>query len=169
MLFIQPLCFLRVFLCSQYSEESYSCKDKQQCRKITAEPFAISRLLSKMHDEQGEEMIQTEQRKLGASELVVPALGIGTMSWGELVMGYGKTHTRDDVIQAYRACPASAGAGMIVLPLLPPNMRLLASLHQYQHVYPRVPCSSRWIAVCNVWVSSVSISIKSIFPLPLTG
>jgi aryl-alcohol dehydrogenase-like predicted oxidoreductase len=49
-------------------------------------------------------MIQTEQRKLGASELVVPALGIGTMSWGERMMGYGKTHTRDDVTQAYRAC-----------------------------------------------------------------
>ena len=49
-------------------------------------------------------MIQTEQRKLGASELVVPALGIGTMSWGERMMGYGKTHTRDDVMGAYRAC-----------------------------------------------------------------
>jgi aryl-alcohol dehydrogenase-like predicted oxidoreductase len=49
-------------------------------------------------------MIQTEQRELGASALVVPALGIGTMSWGERMMGYGKTHTREDVIQAYRAC-----------------------------------------------------------------
>jgi aryl-alcohol dehydrogenase-like predicted oxidoreductase len=49
-------------------------------------------------------MIQTEQRKLGASEIVVPALGIGTMSWGERMMGYGKTHTRDDVTQAFRAC-----------------------------------------------------------------
>lgn len=49
-------------------------------------------------------MIQIEQRKLGASELIVPALGIGTMSWGERMMGYGKTHTREDVVQAYRAC-----------------------------------------------------------------
>jgi aryl-alcohol dehydrogenase-like predicted oxidoreductase len=49
-------------------------------------------------------MIQIEQRKLGASVLVVPALGIGTMSWGERMMGYGKTHTREDVTQAYRAC-----------------------------------------------------------------
>ncbi len=49
-------------------------------------------------------MIHIEQRKLGASELVVPALGIGTMSWGERMMGYGKTHTREDVTQAYRAC-----------------------------------------------------------------
>jgi aryl-alcohol dehydrogenase-like predicted oxidoreductase len=57
-----------------------------------------------MHDDQGEDMIQSEQRTLGASELVVPALGIGTMSWGERMMGYGKTHTRDDVTQAYRAC-----------------------------------------------------------------
>ncbi len=57
-----------------------------------------------MHDEQGEDMIHIEQRTLGASELVVPALGIGTMSWGERMMGYGKTHTRDDVTSAYRAC-----------------------------------------------------------------
>ncbi len=49
-------------------------------------------------------MIPTEQRKLGASALVVPALGIGTMSWGERMMGYGKTHTRDDVMSAYQAC-----------------------------------------------------------------
>lgn len=49
-------------------------------------------------------MIPIEQRKLGASEIVVPALGIGTMSWGERMMGYGKTHTHDDVKEAYRAC-----------------------------------------------------------------
>lgn len=49
-------------------------------------------------------MIAIEQRKLGASGLSVPALGIGTMSWGARFVGYGKTHTRDDVLQAYRAC-----------------------------------------------------------------
>ena len=48
-------------------------------------------------------MIKIEQRQLGASGLAVPALGIGTMSWGERLIGYGKTHTRDDVFQAYRA------------------------------------------------------------------
>jgi aryl-alcohol dehydrogenase-like predicted oxidoreductase len=49
-------------------------------------------------------MIQVEQRPLGASALQVPALGIGTLSWGERLMGYGKTHTRDDVLSAYQAC-----------------------------------------------------------------
>ncbi len=50
-------------------------------------------------------MIQIEQRKLGASELVVPALGIGTWSWGDTrFWGYGQSHTRDDVFQAYRTC-----------------------------------------------------------------
>ncbi len=45
-----------------------------------------------------------EQRTLGASGLIVPALGIGTMSWGERLMGYGKTHKHQDVNEAYRAC-----------------------------------------------------------------
>ena len=46
-----------------------------------------------------------EQHAVGASELVVPALGIGTWSWGDArFWGYGRTHTRDDVLQAYRTC-----------------------------------------------------------------
>jgi aryl-alcohol dehydrogenase-like predicted oxidoreductase len=49
-------------------------------------------------------MLKTDQRQLGASGLVVPALGVGVMSWGERIIGYGKTHTREDVFQAYRAC-----------------------------------------------------------------
>ena len=49
-------------------------------------------------------MIELDQRKLGASELVVPALGVGVMSWGESIQGYGKTHSREDITQAYRAC-----------------------------------------------------------------
>lgn len=50
-------------------------------------------------------MIATDQRKLGASGLVVPALGVGVWSWGDTnFWGYGQTHTRDDVTQAYRAC-----------------------------------------------------------------
>jgi hypothetical protein len=40
--------------------------------------------------------IELNQRKLGASELVVPALGVGVMSWGESMQGYGKTHSRED-------------------------------------------------------------------------
>ena len=50
-------------------------------------------------------MIKTEQRKLGASELLVPALGVGVWSWGDKsIWGYGQSHTRDDVTQAYHAC-----------------------------------------------------------------
>lgn len=50
-------------------------------------------------------MIQIEQRKLGASELVVPALGIGVWSWGDKsIWGYGQAYTRDDVTQAYHTC-----------------------------------------------------------------
>jgi aryl-alcohol dehydrogenase-like predicted oxidoreductase len=46
-----------------------------------------------------------DQRKLGASELVVPALGVGIWSWGDKSFwGYGQSYTRDDVFQAYRAC-----------------------------------------------------------------
>src|SRR5215475_7816841 len=47
---------------------------------------------------------QIEQRKLGASEIAVPAMGIGVMSWGFGILGYGKTHNYDDIQQAYRAC-----------------------------------------------------------------
>jgi aryl-alcohol dehydrogenase-like predicted oxidoreductase len=49
-------------------------------------------------------MLKIDQRQLGASGPVVPALGVGVMSWGERIIGYGKTHTREDVFQAYRAC-----------------------------------------------------------------
>jgi aryl-alcohol dehydrogenase-like predicted oxidoreductase len=48
-----------------------------------------------------------DQRKLGVSELVVPALGVGIWSWGDKnFWGYGQSYTRDDVFQAYRACLA---------------------------------------------------------------
>ncbi len=50
-------------------------------------------------------MINIDQRKLGASELVVPALGIGVWSWGDKsIWGYGQSYTHDDVTQAYRTC-----------------------------------------------------------------
>ena len=50
-------------------------------------------------------MIQVDQRHLGATEIVVPPLGIGVWSWGDKSFwGYGSTHTQDDVYAAYRAC-----------------------------------------------------------------
>jgi aryl-alcohol dehydrogenase-like predicted oxidoreductase len=50
-------------------------------------------------------MIQVDQRQLGKSGIVVPALGVGVWSWGDKgTWGYGTTHTRADVTQAYRAC-----------------------------------------------------------------
>lgn len=49
-------------------------------------------------------MEATEQCKLGASGLTVPALGIGTDAWGEKLLGYGKSHSKDDLRQAYSYC-----------------------------------------------------------------
>ncbi len=50
-------------------------------------------------------MIQLDQRQLGASGIVVPALGVGIWSWGDTrFWNYGKDHTREDITQAYRAC-----------------------------------------------------------------
>ncbi len=50
-------------------------------------------------------MIQVEQRRLGASPVTVPPLGIGVWSWGDTGMwGYGTTHTREDISQAYKLC-----------------------------------------------------------------
>jgi aryl-alcohol dehydrogenase-like predicted oxidoreductase len=44
-----------------------------------------------------------EYRTLGASGLIVPALGIGTDSWGEKMLGYGKGYSSADLYDAYRA------------------------------------------------------------------
>lgn len=50
-------------------------------------------------------MIDIDQRKLGASTLVVPAMGVGVWSWGDKsIWGYGQSYTRDDVMQAYHTC-----------------------------------------------------------------
>src|SRR5260370_13586447 len=50
-------------------------------------------------------MIHIDQRTVGRSGLVVPALGVGVWSWGEIGWwNYGQSHTHDDVIQAYRTC-----------------------------------------------------------------
>lgn len=50
-------------------------------------------------------MIQLDQRQLGASGITVPALGVGTWSWGDKnFWGYGTTYTRDDIAAIYRFC-----------------------------------------------------------------
>ena len=50
-------------------------------------------------------MIQVDQRQLGGSGIVVPALGVGIWSWGDTrFWNYGKDYTQEDVVQAYRAC-----------------------------------------------------------------
>lgn len=50
-------------------------------------------------------MIGIEQRKLGASDLVVPAVGVGAWSWGDtLWWKYGQEYGREDIAQAYEAC-----------------------------------------------------------------
>ena len=50
-------------------------------------------------------MIEVDQRQLGATGITVPALGIGTWSWGDKgFWGYGKAYTRDDIIQSYQFC-----------------------------------------------------------------
>lgn len=50
-------------------------------------------------------MIQLDQRQLGTTGIVVPPLGVGVWSWGDTgFWGYGSSHTRDDISQAYKAC-----------------------------------------------------------------
>lgn len=50
-------------------------------------------------------MIQLDQRKLGATGIPVPSLGVGIWSWGDKAFwGYGKDYTLDDINQAYKAC-----------------------------------------------------------------
>ncbi|HTI14986.1 MAG TPA: aldo/keto reductase [Dictyobacter sp.] len=50
-------------------------------------------------------MVQVDQRKLGASGIAVPAMGIGAWSWGEKGMwGYGKEYGRDDIERVYNIC-----------------------------------------------------------------
>lgn len=50
-------------------------------------------------------MIQLDQRQLGKSGIVVPALGVGVWSWGDKsTWGYGTSYTRADISQAYKAC-----------------------------------------------------------------
>jgi Predicted oxidoreductases (related to aryl-alcohol dehydrogenases) len=50
-------------------------------------------------------VIQLDQRQLGASDITVPALGVGTWSWGDKnFWGYGTTYTRDDIAAIYRFC-----------------------------------------------------------------
>ena len=51
----------------------------------------------------GENMNTIEQRKLGTSGLIVPAMGVGVWSWGDTTWwNYGQSHARQDIAQAYR-------------------------------------------------------------------
>lgn len=49
-------------------------------------------------------MSQPERRKIGASDLYVPVMGTGIASWGDKRLGYGKSHTSEDIMEAYRTC-----------------------------------------------------------------
>jgi aryl-alcohol dehydrogenase-like predicted oxidoreductase len=50
-------------------------------------------------------MISLDQRTLGATGIMVPPLGVGVWSWGDKgFWGYGKSHTREDITEAYRVC-----------------------------------------------------------------
>jgi len=50
-------------------------------------------------------MITLDQRKLGTSSISVPPLGVGVWSWGDKgFWSYGKSHTREDITQAYQEC-----------------------------------------------------------------
>src|SRR5579859_4587949 len=58
-----------------------------------------------IRSKKGDSMISIDQRSLGASGLIVPALGIGIWSWGDkTIWGYGGSYTRDDITQAYHSC-----------------------------------------------------------------
>jgi aryl-alcohol dehydrogenase-like predicted oxidoreductase len=46
---------------------------------------------------------EAERRALGASEIRVSGLGVGTDSWGSKLLGYGKRFGDDDLYEAYRA------------------------------------------------------------------
>lgn len=54
-------------------------------------------------------MTTIEHRTLGAADITVPVLGIGTAAWGDRRYGYGTAYARDDLFAMYRACLA-AGA-----------------------------------------------------------
>ena len=43
-------------------------------------------------------------KTLGKSDIQVPSMGIGTASWGDKKLGYGKAYSFDDIMQAYTAC-----------------------------------------------------------------
>jgi aryl-alcohol dehydrogenase-like predicted oxidoreductase len=49
-------------------------------------------------------LAEIEKRDLGNSGLKVPALGLGTMTWGEKRLGYDKTFSFGDIFQVYQTC-----------------------------------------------------------------
>jgi aryl-alcohol dehydrogenase-like predicted oxidoreductase len=51
-----------------------------------------------------EQPATAQRRPLGGSDVMAPPLGVGTASWGERLLGYGRTHSRKDLMRAYSAC-----------------------------------------------------------------
>lgn len=45
-----------------------------------------------------------EHRRIGSSNIEVPAQGVGTLAWGDKRFGLGKKFTHDDLFEAYKAC-----------------------------------------------------------------
>jgi aryl-alcohol dehydrogenase-like predicted oxidoreductase len=45
-----------------------------------------------------------EQRHIGRSGIIVPAMGNGTQAWGDKRFGYGTRYSRDDLFALYRTC-----------------------------------------------------------------
>jgi aryl-alcohol dehydrogenase-like predicted oxidoreductase len=55
-------------------------------------------------------MSVVKPRKLGASDVLVPAMGVGTQQWGEERWGFGTTHSRNDLKAVYRMLASTASA-----------------------------------------------------------
>ena len=48
-------------------------------------------------------MSDIERRQLGGSGIEVPALGVGTQTWGDKRWGFGESYTSSDLFEAYQA------------------------------------------------------------------
>jgi aryl-alcohol dehydrogenase-like predicted oxidoreductase len=45
----------------------------------------------------------SKYRQLGPTGIKLPAIGVGTLAWGDKRFGYGKSYTREDLFEAYKA------------------------------------------------------------------